>query len=68
MQELNGQYYYVFEWYDGKSLKDGEIKPIHCQKIGKVLAKVHNIDLKNEPFKKKKCTLTGKNMLILPRI
>ena len=52
MQELNGQYYYVFEWYDGKSLKDGEIKPIHCQKIGKVLAKIHNIDLKNEPFKK----------------
>lgn len=50
MQELNGQYYYVFEWYDGKSLKDGEIKSIHCEKIGGVLAKIHNIDLKNEPF------------------
>ena len=50
MQELNGQYFYVFEWYDGKSLKDGEIKSIHCEKIGKVLAKIHNIDLKNEPF------------------
>lgn len=50
IQELNGQYYYVFEWYDGKSLKDGEIKSIHCRKIGKVLAKIHNIDLKNEPF------------------
>lgn len=49
-QELNGQYYYVFEWYDGKSLKDGEIKSIHCEKIGGVLAKIHNIDLKNEPF------------------
>lgn len=52
MQELNGQYYYVFEWYDGKSLKDGEIKSIHCEKIGKALAKIHNIDLKNEPFEK----------------
>lgn len=50
MQELNGQYYYVFEWYDGKSLKDGEIKSFHCEKIGKVLAKIHNIDLKSEPF------------------
>ena len=52
MQELNGQYYYVFEWYDGKSLKDGEIKSVHCEKIGEVLAKIHNIDLKNEPFEK----------------
>lgn len=50
MQELNGQYYYIFEWYDGKSLKDGEIKSVHCEKIGEVLAKIHNIDLKNEPF------------------
>lgn len=32
MQELNGQYYYVFEWYDGKSLKDGEIKSVHCER------------------------------------
>ena len=52
MQELNGQYYYVFEWYDAKSLKDGEIKSVHCEKIGEVLAKIHNIDLKNEPFEK----------------
>ncbi len=52
IQELNGQYYYIFEWYDGKSLKDGEIKSVHCEKIGEVLAKIHNIDLKNEPFEK----------------
>lgn len=31
-------------------MKDGEIKSIHCEKIGEVLAKIHNIDLKNEPF------------------
>ena len=52
IQELNGQYYYIFEWYDGKSLKDGEIKSVHCEKIGEVLAKIHNIDFKNEPFEK----------------
>jgi len=52
MQELNGQYYYIFNWYDGISLKDNEIKLLHCKKIGEVLAKIHNIDLKNEPFER----------------
>ncbi len=52
MQKLNGQYYYVFEWYDGKSLKNNEIKAFHCEKISEVLAKIHNIDLKNEPFER----------------
>lgn len=50
MQELNGQYYYIFDWYDGKALKDGEITTCHCEKIGAVLAEIHNIDLKNEPI------------------
>lgn len=52
MQEMNGQYYYVFNWYDGKTLKDDEIKTFHCEKIGSVLAKIHNIELKNEPFER----------------
>lgn len=52
MQELNGQYYYIFDWYNGKSLKDNEIKEIHCKKIGEVLAKIHNINLKNKPFER----------------
>lgn len=52
MREHDGQYYYIFDWYDGKSLKDGEIKAFHCKKIGEVLAKIHNIDLKNEPFER----------------
>jgi Ser/Thr protein kinase RdoA (MazF antagonist) len=52
MQELHGQYFYVFDWYDGRSLKDGEITAFHCEKIGKVLAKIHNIELKNEPFER----------------
>ena len=48
MQEIDGQYFYVYEWFDGKSLKDNEITKYHCEKIGKVLAKIHNIDLKYE--------------------
>lgn len=50
MQEIDGQYFYVYEWYDGKSLKDGEITEYHCEEIGKVLAKIHNIDLVNKDF------------------
>ncbi|MBR2833857.1 MAG: phosphotransferase [Bacilli bacterium] len=50
MQEIDGQYFYVYEWYDGKSLKDGEITEYHCSEMGKVLAKIHNIDLVNKDF------------------
>lgn len=46
MQEYDGQYFYVFNWYDGKSLKDNDIKIINCEKIGKILSDIHNIDLK----------------------
>lgn len=46
MQEIDGQYFYVYKWFDGKSLKDNEITKYHCEKIGNVLAKIHNIDLK----------------------
>lgn len=48
MQLQDGQYYYVYNWYDGKSLKDSEIKKINCEKIGEQLARIHNITLKEE--------------------
>ncbi len=48
MQEIDGQYFYVYEWFDGKSLKDNEIKKYNCEEMGKVLAKIHNIELKYE--------------------
>ncbi len=50
MQEIDGQYFYVYEWYDGKSLKDGEITEYHCEEMGKALAKIHNIDLLNKDY------------------
>ena len=54
MQEIDGQYFYVYEWYDGKSLKDGEITKYHCEEIGKVLAQIHNIDLFNTDYNEDK--------------
>lgn len=53
MQKYNGQYFYIFDWYDGKSLKDDDIKTINCEKIGKVLSDIHNIDLKKNILKMK---------------
>lgn len=46
MQLQDGQYFYIYDWYNGKSLKDNEIKKIHCKKLGKQLAEIHNITLK----------------------
>jgi len=46
MQKLEGQYFYIFEWFDGKSLKGHEITPLHCRKIGKVLADIHKTNRK----------------------
>lgn len=50
MQLINDQYFYVYEWFDGKSLKDNEITKLNCRKIGKALAQIHNIDLKEEKY------------------
>lgn len=53
MQEIDGQYFYVYEWFDGKSLKDNEITIEHCKKMGKLLARIHNIDLRKDNTKGK---------------
>lgn len=52
MQEIDGEYFYLFDYYAGKTLKGKEITEYHCTQIGKILAKIHNIDKKpvHEPF------------------
>ncbi len=52
MQETDGQFFYVFNWYDGKALKGSEIKEHHCAEIGKALAGIHNLDIKKSPYKR----------------
>lgn len=44
MQTIDGQYFYLFKWYDGKALKSEEIKRSHCEKIGALLADIHGLD------------------------
>lgn len=50
MQKLDGQFFYLYEWYDGKALKSGEIKENHCEKIGKLLAQIHKLDRRQEYY------------------
>jgi Ser/Thr protein kinase RdoA (MazF antagonist) len=44
MQEIDKQFYLVFQWVEGKSLKPNEINVIHCEKIGAILANIHITD------------------------
>lgn len=44
IQMIDGQFYLVFYWIEGKSLKRHEIKIIHCKKVGEILAKMHKIN------------------------
>jgi Ser/Thr protein kinase RdoA (MazF antagonist) len=44
IQKINGQFYLVFNWVDGISLKQDEIDNSHCEKIGEILADIHKTD------------------------
>jgi len=47
MQNIDGQFFYLYQWYDGHALKPKEKGEMHCTKIGSILAKIHNLDRKN---------------------
>lgn len=43
MQCIDNQYYYVFNWLDGKSLADKNINENHCETMGKILGQIHKL-------------------------
>lgn len=53
MQEIDGEYFYLFDYYDGKPLRADEITQYHCARMGEALAAIHDTDRKeaNEPYK-----------------
>ncbi|MCH5348621.1 MAG: aminoglycoside phosphotransferase family protein [Oscillospiraceae bacterium] len=57
MQQTDGQFFYLFKWYDGKALKSEEIQKYHCEKIGALLAQIHKIDRKEAPYNKDKISV-----------
>jgi len=50
MQEIDGQFFYVYEWYSGLALTGKEIQKNNCEIIGSVLANIHNIDIRSEKY------------------
>lgn len=49
MHQLDEQYFYLFDWFEGRALRSEQITEDHCRIIGAQLAKIHRIDLQNEP-------------------
>lgn len=52
MQKIDGQYFYLFDFYEGRALKSREIRVRHCKAIGGLLAKIHAIDKKTAPYER----------------
>lgn len=46
LTKLDDLYYMVFDFIDGRVLKDDEITTLNCKKIGNVLAHIHLLDYK----------------------
>lgn len=47
---IDGQYLYVFKYYNGKSLLSEEITEDHCKIVARELAKIHNIEKRDEVY------------------
>ena len=44
LRKLDEYYYMVFDYVEGKTLKDDEITIEHCKEIGRILANIHSLD------------------------
>lgn len=51
MQEMEGDFFYVFPYFEGKALKDEEITADHCEIVGGLLAKLHAVENVHAPVK-----------------
>ena len=52
MQEVAGDFVYVFPYFDGKALIEGDITPSHCAIVGKLLAKLHGVERTVAPIER----------------
>lgn len=67
MQEIDGQYFYLYAWYDGSTLKGDNITKYHCQKISKALSDIHSIDTKANAPPPKQITIDWNGHLALAK-
>ena len=52
MQEVDGNYCYLFPYFEGKALTEGDIMPRHCEIVGDLLARLHAVERKQEPIQR----------------
>ena len=57
LQEIAGNYFLIFDWFDGKSIEETQITIEHVKKVATLLAKLHKINFKEV---KDKCKLGRK--------
>lgn len=49
---FDSYYFMVFDWFDAHALFDTEIKVCHCKEIGKVLGKMHSLNIEIQEISK----------------
>ena len=49
LQKIDDNYFFIFDWFEGKSIKDEEITLDKVKKVAKQLAKLHQINFNNIP-------------------
>lgn len=54
MQEVAGDFIYVFPYFDGKALREGDVTPAHCAMVGEVLANLHAVERKVAPIERER--------------
>lgn len=50
MQEIDGQFFYIFDWFAGHALSSSDVCEEHCRIIAGQLARIHAIDQHRESF------------------
>ncbi|WP_339293223.1 phosphotransferase [Paenibacillus sp. FSL W8-0187] len=44
LQNIDNQFYIIFDWIEGHTLKSHEISKANCKRIGSILAEIHKTD------------------------
>lgn len=50
--ELDGSFYVIFDWIEGKSIFVPDISEYHCAQVGRILGKIHATDIKVDSIEK----------------
>lgn len=44
LHEIDSQYYMIFDWIEGRTIKENNINEKHCLIVSELLAKLHSVD------------------------